>query len=97
MKNFLVNTDETGRFIVTSQKTGKKYFVEVIGDKRAADWGSYNPSTGNIENKKGHDKFSGCISEDESMITVENGFDNVKTLPVGTSPFAYIESLEKSL
>jgi hypothetical protein len=30
-KRFLTNTDETGRFIVKSLVTGKKYYVEPIG------------------------------------------------------------------
>jgi hypothetical protein len=54
---FLENRDETGRFYIYSFRTGKTYFVEPIGPDRPADWGSYNPSTGKIENKKGFDKF----------------------------------------
>lgn len=37
-QRFLTNTDETGRFIVKSLVTGKSYYVEPIGNKRAADW-----------------------------------------------------------
>ena len=57
-KRFLESRDDSGRFIVTSFRTGKKYYIEPIGPDRAADWGSYNPSTGNIENKK---IYSGTI------------------------------------
>ncbi len=96
-KKFLVDTDETGRFIVTSQKTGKSYFVEPIGPDRTADWGSYNPSTGNIENKKGFDKFRGSIDEKDSMITKENGFEKIHYTGVGGSPFSLIDELDEKL
>jgi len=43
-----------------------------------ADCGSYNPSTGKIENKKGAGKFNGSIKEEESVITKENGFDDIR-------------------
>lgn len=76
--NFLVNRDETGREIITYVQTGKQYFVEYIGDGRMADWGSYNPSTGDIENKKGAGKFSGSIKSEDSVITLENGFTDIK-------------------
>ena len=95
LNRFLTNKDETGRFIVTSYITGKKYFVEVIGDGRMADWGSYNPSTGNIENKKGMGKYTGSIKAEESLITEENGFKNIWNMPVGGSPFPEIERRDK--
>ncbi len=91
---FLEGRDETGRFTVTSFRTGKTYFVETIDDKgRPADWGSYNPSTGKIENKKGFDKFTGSITEKESMITMENGFKNIEYAGIGSSPFSVIETM----
>jgi len=91
---FFEDRDETGRFTVASYRTGKRYFVEPIGDGRMADWGSYNPSTGNIENKKGAGKFSGSIKEEESLLTKENGFDKVHYSGVGCSPFSVIEELD---
>ena len=91
-RNFLENTDETGRFIYCSIRTGKKYFVEVIGDSHI-EWGSYNPASGKIEHKKGADKFTGSISPSNSLITEENCI-NIETLPIGTSPFSYIEKLD---
>lgn len=93
-KKFLEERDESGRFIVTSFRTGKQYFVEPIGDGRMADWGSYNPSTGNIENKKGAGKFTGSITEKESMITKENGFEDIRYSGVGASPFSLIEEMD---
>ncbi len=94
-EKFMADRDETGRFIVTSFRTGKKYFVEPIDEfGRPADWGSFNPSTGKIENKKGFDKFTGSIPEKESMITKENGFDNIVYAGIGSSPFSKIEELD---
>ena len=31
LKRFTTNTDETGRMIVTSLKTGRKYFKQYVG------------------------------------------------------------------
>ena len=90
----MTNRDESGRFMVKSLRTGKTYYVEPIGSTRAADWGSYNPGTGNIEHKKGYDKYSGAISESESLITKENGFDNITYSGIGVSPFSIIDMLD---
>lgn len=91
IKRFFEDRDETGRFRVTSYKTGVQYFVEPIGDGRPADWGSYNPSTGNIENKKGFDKYTGSVKPEESILTEANGFKYVVTLGKGESPIGEIE------
>jgi hypothetical protein len=93
-KIFFENSDDTGRFIVVSYRTGKEYFVEPIGPDRSADWGSYNPSTGKIENKKGFDKHRGAIDESDSLITKENGFTEIMYSGIGSSPFSVIEQLD---
>lgn len=72
-KRFLTNTDETGRFIVKSLTTGKKYYIEPIGNGHPADWGDINPATKKVEGDYGQ-KYTGCVSEKESLITPENGF-----------------------
>lgn len=90
----MTNRDETGRFIVKSFRTGKTYYVEPIGNTRPVDWGSYNPSTGNIEHKKGYGKYSGAISENESLITKENGFENIVYSGIGVSPYHIIDELD---
>lgn len=94
IKNFLVNSDDTGRFIVTSLKTGKKYYVEPIDDGNKAEWGDLNPSTKKMEGDYGL-KHKGAVKPSESLITKENGFDNIVTLKPGHSPIDYIEQLEK--
>ena len=74
---FLVNRDETGRLIVKMlDGTNKQYYVEFIEPKGGirTDWGSYNPSTGKVENKKGAGKYNGGVRVEDSLITVENGF-----------------------
>lgn len=93
-QRFLVDRDNTGRFIVNSYRTGKSYFVEPVGPDRAADWGSYNPGTGKIENKKGFDKHRGAIDEKDSLITKENGFENILYSGIGGSPFSVIDKLD---
>jgi hypothetical protein len=93
LKNFLVNSDETGRHIVISVRTGKTYYIEPIGDGRMADWGSYNPSTGNIENKKGAGKYTGSVKEADSVITKENGFSQIHIVERG-SPYDKINEID---
>lgn len=93
LKNFLVNSNETGKHIVHSYRTGKKYFIEALGDGRGGDWGSYNPGTGNIEHKKGDGKFTGSIREEDSVITEENGFKNIEIIK-GGSPYYIIEQMD---
>jgi len=90
-KRFFEDRDETGRFMVVSSKTGVRYYIEPQGNGRPADWGSYNPSTGNIENKKGFDKFTGSVLPQDTIITEENGFKHVEMIGIGTSPFSEID------
>ena len=71
---FLTNTDDTGRFIVVSQRTGRTYYVEPIETAHTPKWGSVDPATGELMHKKGDGKFRGGISPNESLITPENGF-----------------------
>ena len=66
---FLENRDATGRFIVTSKRTGKSYFVEAIGDPHV-EWGSVNPGSDSFAHfsgglaRKGNcqDSVSICLS-----------------------------------
>jgi hypothetical protein len=76
MRDFLTNRDETGREIVTFPETGKQYFVEYIG-KNHTNWGDLNPATGKIEGSYGG-KTRGSIDAKDSMITEENGFEDIK-------------------
>lgn len=91
---FLTNTDETGRFIVYSPRTGRTYFVEPIEGAHTPKWGSIDPATGNLMHKKGDGKYKGGIRADESLITEENGFKNIRLLDVGTSPHLAIDYID---
>lgn len=88
-KRFLSNTDETGRFIVKSLKTGKEYFVECIGTEHSSGWGDVDPATKKHTGSYGQ-KYTGCINEKESLITKENGFKNIQLLGEGVSPMSEI-------
>lgn len=93
ISKFLTNTDETGRFIVKSQRTGKTYYVEPFGNPRT-NWGSVDPATGKLMNKKGHDKYRGSVDEADCMITEANGFKNIRELGIGVSPFHAIDVID---
>lgn len=88
-KRFLTNTDETGRFIIKSMTTGRKYYVEPIGNGRPADWGDINPATKQVEGDYGQ-KYTGCVTEKESLITTENGFHLIETLGPGVDPISAV-------
>lgn len=86
---FLTETDHTGRFIVYSQRTGVRYFVEPTGDPHTK-FGDINPATKELEGSYGS-KYRGSINAKDSLITQENGFKEIKMLEPGLSPHAYIE------
>lgn len=92
---FLTDSDQTGRQIITSLKTGKKYFIEPIDPQNKISFGDINPATKKVEGTYG-DKYKGSVSESESLITEENKFKNIQYCGVGVSPYAYIEQLEKN-
>lgn len=92
-KEFLTNTDDTGRFIVESARTGVKYYVEPMG-RNKTKWGSIDPATKTLTHKKGDGKYRGAIDEKDSLITEENGFSNIQVLGPGTSPLHAIQVLD---
>ena len=94
LSKFLTNTDDTGRFIVTSKRTGKTYFVEAIETEHTPKWGSIDPATGNLMHKKGDGKYRGGISPSETLITKENGFAKIHELERGTSPLLAIDAID---
>ncbi len=91
---FLSGRDDTGRFIVASVRTGKRYYVEAIGDPHIS-WGSVIPGDdSHLAVKKGWGKNKGSIEPEESLITAENGFEKITMLEPGISPHAYIDMLD---
>lgn len=95
LDKFLTSTDQTGRFIVVSKRTGRKYFVEPIAQKESesTQWGDVNPATKKVEGDYG-DKYKGSIDKSQSLITEENGFNEIHETGVGVSPLSYIEKLD---
>lgn len=91
---FLQDTDETGRFIVRSGRTGKAYYVEPIVTEKTPAWGSVDPATGHLMHKKGDGKHTGGVKPSQSMVTLANGFDKVHELGHGVSPMSAIEALD---
>lgn len=93
-QKFLVDTDDTGRFIVSSKRTGKQYWVEPVGNPYTV-WGSVQSyGTGEVTNKKGWKRHRGSIDEVDSLITKENGFEKIHDLTPGQSPLSYIDHLD---
>ena len=83
----------TGRYYVTVQ--GRTFCVEPIDNtqgKGKTGWGDINPVTKKVEGNYGN-KYLGAIHEDESIITKENGFDEIYTLKPGESPDSFINKL----
>lgn len=93
-KKFLLNTDDTGRMIVKSLKTGKTYYIEPIDNGNRIDWGDLNPATKKLEGDYGS-KYKGAVKRSESLITEENGFENVVELAPGVSPIDYINRIDE--
>lgn len=91
-ESFLTNTDETGRMIVHSTRTGKTYAVEAIGTFKT-NWGDMDPATKKTTGSYGN-KYRGAIDAEDSMITEENGFIKIQNLKPGTSPIGVIEKLD---
>jgi hypothetical protein len=93
LQKFLTDRDDTGRYIVTSYRTGKKYFVEPIENGHPLGWGDVNPASGKVEGDYGH-KNRGGIKEKDSMITKENGFEDIRYSGVGGSPMSVIDEMD---
>ena len=93
-QRFLQESDKTGRFIVKSKVTGKKYFVEAIGNTHAADWGDLDPATKKMTGNYG-ERYEGCVSEKDSLIISENGFEKIELLGPGVSPLSEIDKRDR--
>lgn len=85
---------DSGRYFVIDIKSGRKFCVEPIGVSHP-EWGDVDPVSKKMTGSYG-EKHKGCIDESESIITEENGFKNIITLPAGESPDSYINKLLKN-
>ena len=76
---------KSGRFIVHDMRTGRKFLVEPIIDKgihyRIGGTNGAFPSI--AENSEKH---KGAINRSESVITAENGFEEITNLKPGENP-----------
>lgn len=83
---------------VHSTILNRTFYFEVIEDHPdnldRVEFGDINPATKKLEGSYGK-KNKGGINMADSVITKENGFNDIKFLPPGTSPHGYIELLEK--
>jgi hypothetical protein len=86
-----MSTNDSGRYMVIDQKTGRKFLIEPIGDSHI-NWGDVNPATKKIEGNYG-EKYRGSINIEDSIITEANGFKNIITLKVAENPMDYINKL----
>ena len=55
-----------------------------------------NPATKKVEGNYGT-KYTGAIKPEDSIITKENGYDDIHFLDKGVSPLSYIEQLDEAL
>ena len=85
-------TEENGKFIVKSFRTGKIYCIEAIGNPRTK-WGDVDVATKKTTGSYG-DKYRGSIDEKDSVITEENGFINIRLYDKGISPLAMVEKID---
>ena len=92
-KKFLINGDDTGRFVVKSLRTGRTYYVETLDDGERNDWGDLDPVTKKMSGGYGL-KYKGSVRPEESLITKENGFDKIHILGPGESPLDYINRID---
>lgn len=79
LQRFLYRTEDSGRFLVTSKHTGVTYFVEPIDSgKPTILWGDMDPATNKLTGDYGN-KRRGAVLPEDSLITTENGFQNIST------------------
>ena len=90
-KDFLVNREETGREVVFYPETGKKYYIEYIEPRSwRTSWGDIDPASKTVTGSYG-DKYRGAIKAEESVITKENGFEEI--VEGGGSPYHTINQM----
>lgn len=87
---------DTGRYYV---KVGERTFcVEPIDNtagKGRKHWGDIDPATKTVTGNYGN-KSIGAIHEDDSIITKENGYDEIYNIGIGESPDSFIQRLLKN-
>lgn len=82
----------TGRYYVTS-KSGRKFTVEPIAERNQKIDGQVFTNGGVSGEGTKNKQSGGAIREEDSIITPENGYKNIVTLPPGVSPNGFIEAI----
>ena len=85
---------------VHSNILNRTFYIEVIEDHPnnldRASWGDVNPATKKLETGDYGKKNAAGVDEKDSIITKDNGFNNITYLKPGQSYMGYIEQLEKN-
>ncbi len=91
-----MSNNETGRFYIKDLATGRTFCVEPIHerDEKATDIAFTNGGTDGKAVKNKSKIQGGSVSEDESIITEENGFTNIHTFK--GSPDGFVSWLLKN-
>lgn len=82
----------TGRYYVVS-KAGRKFCVEPIAARDQKIDGHVFTNGGIGGNETKNKQLGGSVREEDSVITKENGYKNIITLPPGHSPNGFIERI----
>lgn len=84
----------TGRYYVVT-KSGRKFCVEPIAERhQKIDGPAFTNGGISGEGVKVEKSLGGAIRPEDSIITKENGYNRIFTLPPGHSPNGFIEALE---
>ena len=85
---------DTGRQYITDMKSGRKFVIETIDNSQGkrSEWGDLDPATKKVTGSYGQ-KHKGSVTEDDSIITKENGFDKIHYTGKGESPYNLIDKL----
>jgi hypothetical protein len=84
----------TGRYYVVT-KSGRKFCVEPIAERHQKIEGPVFTNGGiSGDGVKVEKSLGGSIRPEDSIITKENGYNRIFTLPAGHSPNGFIEALE---
>ena len=83
----------TGRYYIVS-KGGRRFCIEPIHERNdnvdSPSWLNGGISGDEVKVEK---KLGGSVREKDSIITPENGFKNIVTLPPGHSPNGFVEAI----
>ena len=85
-----------GRQYQIDFKSGRKFWIETIDNSTGnrSEWGDLDPATKKVTGSYGL-KYKGGVTDEESIITKENGFKNITTIGPGESPDSFIKKLLK--